>query len=219
MKPLGIQIALLVAISAGVACCTSCKRAGSAGTSTPSASKFIKPTPEESLTFIMDTFRRRMEETPIGFVIADSNGRSTMTGTNKVSYELIQPAAADDKLKAVVTVTSQSRYSIKRSKENADDKQDDQNAKKAASLPDPNDEKNGVESFDPSFSGKQPVESSSPSPSTSRTGEDVVARRPEEETRKYELDYVDGRWKLVTELSPDTESSIQNAFTNALDTQ
>jgi hypothetical protein len=47
----------------------------------------------------------------------------------------------------------------------------------------------------------------------------VVARRPEEETRKYELDYVDGRWKLVTELNPDTESSIQNAFKNALDTQ
>jgi hypothetical protein len=214
MKLLGIQTALLMAIVIGAASCTSCSDESTKGTGTP-ASKFIKPTPEESLTFIMDTFKRRIEETPIGFVIADSNGRSTMTGTNKVSYEVIKPAEGATGLKAVVTVTSQSRYSIKRTKETSDSNADDANAKRADPLADPADEENGVESFDPVVSGKSAVEPSSSAPRS----EDVVARRPDEETRKYELVYEGDRWKLVTELDPDTESSIQNAFKNALDSQ
>jgi hypothetical protein len=212
MKLLGIRIVLAVIAAAGAISCVSCNRqAGSS--SAVSSSKMLKPTPEDTLSFVMETFRRRVEETPIGFVIADSNGRSTMTGTNKVNHEMIRPADGSDKLKAIVTVTSQSRYSIKRSKETTEEKPED--AAKKNSLANPEDEQNGVESFDPSVASKPSAETS---PSTGRS-EDVVARRPEEETRKYELDYVDGRWTLVTKLDPDTESSIQNAFKNALDVQ
>jgi hypothetical protein len=212
MKLLGTRIVLVVIAAAGAVSCISCDRqAGSS--SAVGSSKILKPTPEDTLSFVMETFRRRVEETPIGFVIADSNGRSTMTGTNKVSYEIIRPADGGDKLKAIVTVTSQSRYSIKRSKE-SEEKPEEQAANKS-SLDSAEDEQNGVESFDPSVASKQSADTSL---STGRS-EDVVARRPEEETRKYELDYVDGRWTLVTQLNPETESSIQNAFKNALDVQ
>ena len=216
MKLLGIQTALLIAIVAGAASCISCTGESTGGKTATPASKFIKPTPEESLTFIMDTFKRRIEETPIGFVIADSNGRSTMTGTNKVSYEVIKPAEGANTLKAVVTVTTQSRYSIKRTKETSEGDSDDENSKRADPLADPADEENGVESFDPVISGRPAAESST---SSAPRSEDVVARRPDEESRKYELVYEGDRWKLVTELDPDTESSIQNAFKNALDSQ
>jgi hypothetical protein len=210
MKLLGVRTLMVFAAILGAVNCMSCGHQASTA-STPPASKFLKPTPEESLTFIMDTFRRRMEETPIGFVIADSNGRSTMTGTNKVSYELVRPADGSDHFKAVVTVKSESHYSMKRTKDASDDKSDEQN--KGSVLP-PEEGQDGSESFDSSVAIKP-----TPDATDSSSRKEEVARRPEQQTRTYELDYQEGRWKLVTELNPETESSIKNAFQNALDTQ
>src|SRR6476661_2703028 len=90
-----------------------------------------KPGPEESFETIMEMFHRRMEETPIGFVVNDSNSRSTLTGKNEVSHELIKPTNPGEPYKAVVTVTSQSRYWIARTKE-TDDSEREKAAKDAA---------------------------------------------------------------------------------------
>ena len=43
--------------------------------------------------------------------------------------------------------------------------------------------------------------------------------RTDQRERKYELQYVDGRWRLVTPLQKETEQSIDNAFTTALGKQ
>ena len=97
--------ALLLFVAAS---CTSC----SDGKPSPAAaSRNAKPTPEESFNTIVETFRRRIEDTPVGFVASNSTGRSSMIGTNKVSSELIRPTNEADPYKAVITVTSESRYS------------------------------------------------------------------------------------------------------------
>lgn len=170
---------------------------------------------------VMDTFRRRMEDSPIGFVVSDASGRSTMSGSNKVTYELIKPAKEGDPYKAEVTVESTSSYSILRTKDSGDEKQRDKgsNAKSDSLLKDA-DKERGVESFDPSVAGGA-SESTEPSKSaaTPHGGEGTVARRPDVERRTYELIYKDGRWGLVTELNKETEQSIQNAFRSALETQ
>ena len=218
MKLLGIRLAFL-ATSLGVAAtCISCSRQA-ANSNASAVAKNAKPGPEESFDLIIETFRRRMEETPIGFVISDSSGRSTMTGTNKVSHELLRPANETDPYKAVVTVTSQSRYSIKRTKDSSEDAAREKNADPKADNPlaETGDDKS-VESFDPGLIGKPAAEGSKTS-TPARTTEDVIRRPPDDEVRKYELLYQDGRWILVTELSKETEQSIQNAFNSALSTQ
>ena len=120
LRPILLSAALIVAAS-----CTSC----SDGKPSPAAVQNAKPTPEESFNTIVETFRRRIEDTPVGFVASNSTGRSSMIGTNKVSSELIRPTNEADPYKAVITVTSESRYRIRRTKKEAsDDKERDQNA-------------------------------------------------------------------------------------------
>ncbi len=218
MKLLGIQLTVLATSLGVVAACISCSRQDPNGSKSVAA-KNAKPGPTESFDVIIETFRRRMEETPIGFVVSDSSGRSTMTGTNKVSHELIRPANETDPYKAVITVASQSRYSIKRTKESSEDAAHEKNADAKANNPlaEPGDDL-GIESFDAGLISK-PVADSPKTDAPARTTEDVVARRPDEEVRKYELLYQNGRWILVTELNKETEQSIQNAFDSALNTQ
>ena len=218
MKLLGIRLAFLATSLGVAAACISCSRPA-ANSNAPAAAKNAKLGPVESFDLIIETFRRRMVETPIGFVISDSSGRSTMTGTNKVSHELVSPANETDPYKAVVTVTSQSRYSIKRTKDSSEDADREKNSDPKADNPlaETGDD-NGIESFDPGLIGK-PAAESPKAGAPARTTEDVVARRPDKEVGKYELLYQNGRWILVTELSKETEQSIQNAFNSALATQ
>ena len=111
MKLFGYQQFAIVAALLVAACCVSCNRSGT------TASTVAKPGPEESLSQIMDVFRRRMEDTPIGFVAANSSGRSAMSGTNKVSYNFIRPTTEGQPYKAIITVVSQSHYSVLRTVE------------------------------------------------------------------------------------------------------
>lgn len=212
MTLLGVRSTLLAAGLAVGACCVSCSH-DVATSQTAAAFKKAKPGPEESFKVIEEMFRRRVAETPVGFVVSDPRRRSTMTGTNKVSAELIRPTGPADPFKAVITVESQSRYSIKRLKDNSDAKAAEKNANTSGDSPlsDSGVEK-GVEVFDPTFS--KPVEITS-----THNTDDVIARRPDEVVRHYELLYENGRWTLVTELNKETEQSIQNAFKSALDTQ
>ena len=218
MKLPGIRLAFVAMSFVVAAACISCSQQETHSNKS-AAVRNAKPGPEESFDVIVETFRRRIEETPVGFVVSGAGSRSTMVGTNKVSYELIRPANETDPYKAVVTVTSQSRYSIKRTKDSSEDagRENSVDPKASNPLAETGDD-NGVESFDSGLVGTPAAES--PKASTpSRTTEAVVARRPDEEQRKYELLYQNGRWNLVTELNKETEQSIQNAFKSALDTQ
>lgn len=217
MKLLGFRIVLSTSFLCALAVCLSCTHhEGGKGTAARP-----KPGPEETFQMVMDTFRRRIEDSPIGFVVSDASGRSTMSGSNKVTYELIKPAKDGDPYKAEVTVESKSNYSILRTKEGGDEKQreKDGNGKSDSLLKDA-DKENGVESFDPSVAG-------APGPNAEPGGaaaiphgsEGTVARRPDVERRTYELIFKDGRWGLVTELNKETEQSVQNAFRSAFETQ
>lgn len=210
----GIQRICLVTILGLSAACISCNRSETSRKVT--SAKPAKPAAEESFDYIMETFRRRMEDTPIGFIVSDGTGRSTLTGTNKVSYELIRPATPSDPYKAVVTVVSRSNYSIKRSKENPQDEGHDKNSKDDSSARPGDEGKSEFISANPVSPVPADAARSVPGATPS---DDVVARRPEEEVRKYELLYKNGRWVLTTELNKETEQSIQNAFNSALAVQ
>ncbi len=128
-----------------------CNRENAGGDAT---SKTAKSAPEESFQRIINAFRRKVEDQPIGFVVSDGSSRSTLSGTNKVSYEVIAPAHSGDLYKAVVTVDSHSRYSIRRPKGSADNSEHDQNAKNQTrnSLSEPSDN-NGIGILDPDMAG------------------------------------------------------------------
>lgn len=215
MKPFGFPQIAILWTSLTIACCVSCNRQAS---NSATAAKNTKPGPEVSFDGIMDMFRRRMEETPIGFVATNSSGRSAMTGTNKVSYELIRPTSKGEPYKAVVTVTSQSHYSILRTTETSkDESRDKANGEKSSGTLDETDP--DAISLDSNSSDPAADEGSTQRKSATRPGEEKVSRQKDEEIRKYELIYEGGRWSLVTKLNDQTEKAIENAFSNALDTQ
>src|SRR5262245_17834851 len=107
------------------------------------SSNIEKNTPEVRFQRILESFRRKIEDQPVGFVVSDGGTRTTMLGTNKVTSELIPPQNADGHFKAVITVSSQSRYSLRHTKTDETDRE--QKAKNQATSPldDPK-EKQGV---------------------------------------------------------------------------
>jgi hypothetical protein len=204
MKPFGVRLLVLTAAALISASNISCKEA-------PPKHATTKPGPEESFSLIYDTFNRRMQDTPIGFAVANaSGGRTTMIGKYTLEKELIPPAEGQP-YRAIITVTSESRYSIRQGQENADEA-DDEKASQKKKGESPATDDAGKDSLDPTAGvpaeGQKPVRP-----------EEQVARREEAEQRKYELVYRDGRWTLVTELNKETEQSIDNAFRSALATQ
>ncbi len=213
MKSSGVRYACLAVASCLLAACLSCNHSSSG----PQAkAPHAKPGPKESFETIMETFKRRMEDTPVGFVVNNSNGRSSLTGQNKVDYELIEPKTEADPYKAVVKVTSRSRYSVKVQSEVPDESAHEKNAKKSDHIL-PDKSAKGEESFDSSL-GKASSDDSKSAATSTHTSEQVIPHEDNEE-RKYELLYQDGRWVLVTELNKETEQAVQNAFKTALDTQ
>lgn len=215
MTSLGVRSAFCGFLVCLLGVAASCTHQSSA-TGTAAAKKHAKPTPEESFQVIMETFRRRMEETPVGFVVNNPNGRSTMVGSNKVSYELVAPKSAEEQYKAVVTVKSQSRYSVKVSTETPDDTSHEKTTTKNDRLL-PEKDKKGNESFDSGFA-KSSGDNSKSNSSGTHVSEQVLPHDDMEE-HKYNLLYQDGKWILVTELNQETEQAVQNAFKTALETQ
>jgi len=216
MRLIGIRFAMLMMTVMAVVGGTSCNQHSSGH---KPAAAGAKPSPEESFATVMEVFRRRMEETPIGFVVSDASSRSTLTGTNKVTDELIKPASPNEPYKAVVTVTSQSRYWVARTKEE-DDADREREAKEAAAR----DENLSTESGNGNAKSLDPPATAPPGGSSGTrvgalTGERTALPSSDQDVRKYELIYENGKWKLVTALDPETEQSVQNAFKNALDAQ
>jgi hypothetical protein len=168
--------------------------------------------PEESFAQVVETFRRGMEEIPIHFVAPDAaGGHSMMTGRIEVSHELIKPANETEKLKGIITVTSQMRYSLKRSNETPV-AGDSENGDLSRVLDDESD----IQVFDPAL-----VDAQDTNRTTSKPGkpEVTIASEENKSKRQYELVYEDGRWVLTTKLDPETEKSVQNAFEHALSSQ
>jgi len=217
MRLIRVQHILLAMGAIAALSGTSCNH-HSAGTKHTAAAN-AKVGPEESFQPIIEMFRRRMEETPVGFVVSDASSRSTLTGTNKVSHEVIKPQNPDESYKAIITVTSQSRYWVARTKEDEESDRDkeskDAAAKNEKLSTDAPDEKNG-KSFDPAGSVSGDSSRSGPG---SIIGERTSIPSSDKDERKYELVYENGKWKLVTQLNPETEQSVQHAFENALATQ
>jgi hypothetical protein len=209
-----VLLASLLAVAAGVVGC----QGQSGGTDANAARALAKPGPEESFELIVETFRRGIEDVPIGFVLHNSEGHSMMTGRNEVSHELIRPTKDGEPYRAVITVGSQSRYSIQRStsdeeeSDEADEQQSDPLAEEG--------EESDLEFFDRELVGPGSAKQDRRSPpSTNENPEKTVTRQADKQERKYELVYEKGKWTLVTKLDPETEQSIQNAFKRALEMQ
>jgi hypothetical protein len=179
----------------------------------PAAAKPAPTTPEESFETIFETFRRGVEDVPIGFVVQDSSGsRTMMTGRNKVTHKLLPPQKEGDPLRAEIKVTSDMQYSLQRSTqtpESDESEQSDATADETAQSDNPD-----VEIFDP-----QVASAPSAAPAKADPGAVTVNQRNNTYERIYVLVYEGGRWKLVTELDLKTEESIKLAFDRALNSQ
>lgn len=180
------------------------------------ASKSASPTPEESFATIVETFRRSVEEVPIGFSIQDSSGSQTMmTGKRTVAHKLLPPQKEGDPLKAEIKVTSNTQYLVQRSSGQpaADESERSDYSQDSANDAD-------VEIFDPAVASASDA-AAKPRAAQGKLDSNAgpVHRRENKFERTYELVYENGRWKLLTELDPKTEESIKFAFDRALGTQ
>src|SRR5688572_23283186 len=118
MKRINFRHAFCAALLATVASGAGCDQKSSKPVQPIPPAQVAKPGPEESFAVIVETFRRGVEDIPIGFVVRDTaGGHSMMTGRNDVTHELIPPAKQGDPYKGVITVESESRYSLQRSEE------------------------------------------------------------------------------------------------------
>jgi len=171
-----------------------------------------KSSPEQRFRNILDSFRRKIEDQPVGFVVAEGGSRTTMMGSNKVTSELIRPETADGHFKAIITVSSQSRYSVRRTESEHDKNSSNQGS---SSLDDPK-EKQGVGILEPDLANSSHNESAQSAAKATQPGEQIVTRRPNEDVRKYELEDDGDRWVLITKPDSKTEQSIAFAFSEAL---
>jgi hypothetical protein len=176
----------------------------------------VKSAPEERFDRILESFKRKIEDQPVGFVIAEGGSRTTMMGTNKVTSELIRPESPDGHYKAVITVSSQSRYSVRRTKTSEESEHEKNNQNQGSNALDDPKGKKGIGILEPDLAQAAHSEAAPTEPKVPQPGEDIVARRPNEDVRKYELADDGYRWVLVTKPDPKTEQSIEFAFSEAL---
>lgn len=192
--------------------CAGCNRHSANGKSTVAT-----PTPEVQFSRILEAFRRSVEDQPVGFVVNDGGNRSTLFGTNKVTSKLIPPVSSDDHYKAVITVSSESHYSLRRTKNPAEEAEREQNAKNQSSsaLTNPKDKK-GIGILEPDLAGKASSDPPKTVPKSTQPDEEVVTRRPDGAVRNYELSHDGDRWEAVTTLDQKTEKAIKFAFDEAI---
>jgi hypothetical protein len=178
------------------------------------------PTPEEKFEYVVETFRRGVEDANIFFRVPRQGGHSMMAGQNEVTHEIIKPAKDGEPYRGIITVVSQSNYSIQLTPDRPEEppreeKSRDQGSESGLGDLNPSD---GIDILDSGLAGQ-----ASTAGSNSRSGQvandGTIARRQNQSDRKYELEYKDGRWTLITKLDPKTEQGIQFAFDHALKNQ
>jgi hypothetical protein len=187
----------------------------------PTTTAAARPPAVESFDQIVQIMTRALEtgttDIPGGFVSNDMAGRSRFSVSNKVTSKLVPPAAPDENYRGTITVTSRTSYSLRRS----DDADGDKGREEAEShdngfslLDDPDAANQGFGSTDDGLVTATPAEDkSATSPS------DTVTSRTDEDVRTFEMEYLKGRWVLLTQPDPETERSIQKAFDYALGRQ
>jgi hypothetical protein len=218
MKRVVYPVVLLmgaITLVAGVVGCTD-SSTPFAGRSAPRTN--AKPGPEESFDLILETFRRGVEGVKIGFVARREGGHSLMSGDNKVSHELIPPKNDGDPYKAIITVQSQSSYSLQRTT-TTDSRDDNKSGKQEPKSGFGEDDPTSIDILDSDLVSKPADAGSTSSAQTNGDTTTIARRAPTTVKKTYELRYENGRWALVTPLDPETEQGIANAFTYALNTQ
>jgi hypothetical protein len=195
-----------------------CRNESASNASAAAGKTTTKPGPEESFKLIVETFRRGIEDIPIGFVMRQDSGQSMMVGKNEVSHQLIHPKKQGQPYRAIITVTSESRYSIQRTREETPPEDEREEQSLANSLTDDSDEEDGQEIFDSELIGSASSKNDSRRTTPGET-EQFVDRRADAGERHYELVYENDKWRLVTELDPETEQATRDAFDRALKTQ
>jgi hypothetical protein len=192
-----------------------CWQRADSSSQSASASRAAELSPEESFQVIVDKFKQGVQDVP-SFVVEEAGGHTMMSGQNTVAHELIRPAKEGESYRGIITVASESRYSIQRPIKTGDDASTNE---RDANNP-PSENASGVEIFDSSLVGAPDADSQEASQSArSDASEVTVARKVDAQERIYELVYKNGRWELKTKLDPQTEKSIEYAFERALETQ
>lgn len=222
MKLISIRHAFVAAVLIVVASAVGCQeKSGNVGQPATTA-QAGQIGPKESFQMIVETFRRGVEDVEVGFVVRDdAGGHSMLTGRNEVTHQLIPPTKKGDPYKGVITVESQSRYSMQRSTEETEANGDEQAGNESGNSQALSEDDFGVEILDPDLVSAPGARGQSrrASPGKGEKNGVTVARKENENVRTYELVYENGRWKLVTSLDPKTEKSIQFAFEQALESQ
>jgi hypothetical protein len=177
-----------------------------------------KPAPEASFDIIMDTLKRRIQDVPVGFVAPTSGGHSRLVASNTVDFELVPPTKEGVPYRAIVTVTSRSRFSLQRPIGGGDKQPKVEDQGRSNSLDDPSGLAAGVDIAEPGLAAA-PSGGGERRDRPEATGTDVVRYVDPEVVKKYDLEYKGGRWALLTKPDPETERSIQSAFDEALATQ
>jgi hypothetical protein len=173
--------------------------------------------PEPSFKRIIDSFRRKIEDQPVNLVVSDGVNRTTVAGSNTVSYELTPPPTPNDRYKATVTVTTKSQYSLRHSTKTDEN---DQPPQKPRKNPLDREDNKGIPLPSTADATPKPSdEQTGKSDSKSKEPQETVARRQGTESKKYELVYENNKWLLLTAIDPKTEKSIQFAFDEALSVQ
>jgi hypothetical protein len=175
------------------------------------------PPAEESFEEIVQVLKDGLE-TPGGksssFVDTSAGSRTRFQVLNEITSKLIPPATADEPYRGVITISTQSVYSLRTSAENEKEDEKDKNQKsdRGSSFFDESAESGpGFSSFDESLITE--------APDAAKPGGveiDSVQRRADKVERNCELIYRNNRWELLTKFDPKTEASIENAFERAL---
>lgn len=206
---------VLVVVSSLVLLCSGCRRETAADRA---GAARHRPTPEESFEEIAGQFARSIQTgaggVDGGFLVRDEDGHSRLAIRNEVTHELIPPSEEGEPYRGVITVTSERDYAIQRvtGNDTSEDKpsERDEDAQRGQSTDD-----QGVDIFDEDLVNAPTANRHA---GAEKPG-DLVTRLSDEDVKQYELQYENNRWVLKTQLDPDTESSIENAFNHILSVQ
>lgn len=181
---------------------TGCNGGTTSTTASDSESKPKELDPEESFELVVKTFRGFIERSSRqGFRSGFGGKSANFTYSDRVTDQFIPPSNEGDVFRGTIIITTTSTYSLTRSQE--EKKEKDSSSEEEEDQLDPAD-LSDLKSRVPTKSKGVDLRDS------------PVARRETKEVQTYELEFQKGRWALITELDPDTERSLQDAFKHAL---
>lgn len=135
-------------------------------------------------------------------------GGANTESTQTVEHQLHPPVNEGDSYRGTITITR--RYTVTMFTFNRDNESSSSNDQQRTD--EPVDDAAGMEGGDPMQSG----EASTGGLSSPLTSGSPMKTREGESVRDFELEYIDGSWRLLTDPDPDTEMSIKSAFDYAL---